>query len=222
MKKVLRFLFGTTIIVGLMVCVVILKLSSERSLSAQPTLSQQPGPRVVENVPYAVKVNVKGLGSRGSGALVRNDLVLTSYSIVRKRKNGEEIAVEFADGFKCSATIVKTDPVIGLALLRIKPVLYPNAAPSILKASKKDTVTIYGFTAGGISAAVIGKVVGYRMIHRDRSLDTFLVNNKSLPGMVGGPVIDESGDMVGILHGSWVYSNCTDLVTIKKFLSDVN
>jgi S1-C subfamily serine protease len=176
----------------------------------------------VENVPFAVKVNVKKLGSRGSGVLVRNDLVLTNYRIIRKRKHGEEIIVEFADGFKRTASLVKTDPILDLALLRIKTVLYPCAAPALLRVTKRDAVTIYGFPAGGISAAVIGEVVAFRAILRDEPRGTFLVNNKSLPGMIGGPVLNESGDLVGVLHGSLVYSNCTDLVAIKKFLSDVD
>lgn len=185
-------------------------------------LAQQPGPQIVQKVPFAVKVTVKKLGARGSGTLIRGDMVLTSYSIVSKRKNGEAVTVTFQDGFQREASIVKTDPILGLALLRIKPVLYPSAAPAMLGTVKRDTVTIYGFSAGEISAQVIGRVVAFRSIRRKGPRELFLVNNKSLPGMVGGPVLNSSGDMVGILYGSWVYSNCTNLVTIQKFLEGVN
>jgi S1-C subfamily serine protease len=185
-------------------------------------LSGQPGPQIVEKVPFAVKVTVDKLGARGSGTLIRGDMVLTSHSIVAKRKNAETITVTFQDGFQRAASIVKTDPILGLALLRIKPVLYPSANPALLGTVKRDTVTIYGFSAGEISAQVIGRVVAFRAIRRNGPREMFLVNNKSLPGMVGGPVLNSSGDMVGILYGSWVYSNCTSLDTIKKFLEDVN
>ena len=186
----------------------------------EENLSSQIGPRIVEKVQFAVKVSCRAY--RGSGTLIRGDLVLTSYGIIRRRKGGEAITVEFQDGFQRDASIVKTDPLLGLALLRIKTVLYPSVAPALLGAVKKDTVTIYGFPAGGISARVIGDVVAFRSVRRNRPHDTFLVNNKCLPGMVGGPVLNESGDMVGILYGSLVYSNCTNLGTIKKFLRDVN
>jgi hypothetical protein len=39
--------------------------------------------------------------------------------------------------------------------------------------------------------------------------------------MKGGPVLDEAGDMVGILSGTFAYSNCTGLEAIKDFLSDM-
>lgn len=204
-------------------CVIIYMSASyiwtECTSNVEEPLSGQIGPRIVERVPFAVKVSVDKLLARCSGTLIRGDLVLTSYNVIRDRKNGEAITVKFHDGFEREASLVKSDKVLGLVLLRIKPVLYPSAAPALLRATKKDSVTIYGFSVGEISAQVIGEVVAYRAIRRGSPRDTFLVNNKCLPGMVGGPVLNSSGDLVGILYGSWVYSNCTDLLVIKKFLS---
>jgi S1-C subfamily serine protease len=185
-------------------------------------MAQQLGPQVAKQRSFVVRVLVKDrVTLRGTGTLIRNDLVLTSYSLVKDGTRSQEITVKFLDGFTRKARVVKTDRLLGLALLKIKTVLYPAALPAQLRAQKRDVVTICGLPITGQYAEVTGKVVAYRTIRRENNRELFLVNNKSIVGMPGGPVVNKAGDIVGVLYGSWVYSNCTDLLALKSFLADV-
>lgn len=219
--KVLKNLL--VIIAVVFACLLVVREIGKRgALSTEPTLSQQLGPRVTKQRSFVVRVTVKDrVTLRGTGTLVRNDLVLTSYALVKDGTRSQEITVKFLDGFTRKARIVKKDQLLGLVLLKIKPVLYPVSCPAQLRAQKRDVVTICGLPISGQYAEVTGKVVAYRTIRRENDRELFLVNNKSIVGMPGGPVVNQAGDIVGVLYGSWVYSNCTDLLAVKKFLSDV-
>ena len=187
------------------------------------SFSGQVGPRVATQPGFVVKVIVDfpRHQDRGSGALIRNDMILTCYHNIRDRRGSETISIEFLDGFTATASVVKTDSTLDLALLRIKPVLYPCVKAALINPANKDTITICGFPMGGKYAEVMGELVGRRSHKSGGPSEIFLVNNKSISGMSGGPALDANRDLVGVLFGSNVYSNCTDIVAVRKFLESV-
>lgn len=186
-------------------------------------LSSQPGPQTVSQKAFVAKVvvNYPRRQDVSTGTLIRNDLVLTCYHAIKERYRSGTITVEFVDGYTTEARVIKIDPLRDLALLRIKPVLFPCAKAALIPAVKDDVITICGFQYAKTYAEVTGELVGHRSPFPDDPNKLFLVNNKCYVGMPGGPALDSNGDMVGMLFGSFAYSNCIDLVVIKNFLASV-
>lgn len=159
---------------------------------------------------------------KGSGCLIRADLILTCHHVIRDFKPGSKVTVEFKDGLVREATIDKVNKTIDLALLRIEPVIIPAASPARRAAIKRQEVVISGFPGGGGYSEVRGRVVGFRSSSpRQPEPEFFVVNNRAKSGMSGGPVFNMGGEVVGVLFGSVQFANCTGLDAIKSFLSDV-
>lgn len=221
MMKAIKILFGTVVVAAAIYVIVVLGIVRLVMPVGMVLSERQAAPTVATQPSYVVRVTAEGRTPiAGSGFLVRNDVVLTAYRNV-KRVNRRTIQVEFMDGYKCEATIIKAHPFWDLALLRIKPVLYPEARPAMVPAAKGETVTVCGFPIGLRYGEVSGEVVGRRT--RAQDIDSlFLVNNQALPGMVGGPVIDTNGDVVGIMYAANLYISVTDIDIVKRFLATEN
>jgi S1-C subfamily serine protease len=173
----------------------------------------------VEQPQFVVKVHVHD-GS-GTGSLVRSDLVLTCHHVIRDSRPGDRIYVEFKNGLERDATVVKVNKDTDLALLRIEPVLLSCAKPANKAAVKNQEVVIGGFPQGNEYAEVRGRVVDFHSYERNGPQVLFSVSNRVASGVSGGPVLNVSGDVVGVLFGSLRFAHCTGLDAIKDFLSDV-
>ena len=171
-------------------------------------------PSLIAGEAYAQQVEV-GLDAivriegpvQGSGTLfnLKNKIiVLTAWHVLKSVRNGEEVDIVIKDG--------RTGPIINSTIMRIGNVDMAIAEvdsisniPDIYIATESTTAgtdaKVYGYPndSGGklkvsegmiFSNANIGIDQGYQMIY---SMET-------KPGMSGGPIIDEYGNLVGI-HG---------------------
>ncbi len=136
--------------------------------------------------------------SLGSGFVVDSrGYILTNNHVV---KDASKIKVKLQDGRSLDATVVGTDPQTDLAVLRIKASDLP-----ILRLSDSDQAKVgqwvlafgspFGLeetmTAGIISAK--GRVIGAG------PYDNFLQTDAAInPGNSGGPLVDLTGQVVGI------------------------
>lgn len=157
-----------------------------------------------------------------SGTLIRSDLVLTCHHAIRDTRPGDRVFVRFKHGMEKDAVVIKTDKDLDLAILRIEPVITAAARPARKVAIKNQDVVIGGFPSAGEYREVRGTVIGFRDATKNSpGKEFFLVNQRAASGMSGGPVLNVSGEVVGVLFGSLRYANCTGLAAIKTFLADV-
>ena len=150
-------------------------------------------------VVVAVSVTACGERATGTGVLVANDTILTAAhtvgdaGIVRvvhgQRIFSGEVRGVFADG-RDLAVIDLEAPLPG-----------PVAAAPLPRDG--TAVTIVGFPAGGLRASVVGPtVVVPERAERLLTGPLAAVQAPTRAGMSGGPAVDSSGNLVGILVAS--------------------
>lgn len=159
---------------------------------------------------------------KGSGCLIRGDLVLSAYHVVRDHRAGDKVKIRFSTDLVREGTIIKVDPKWDLSLIRIKPVLYPVVRPAGKSVMKGQTVNICGFPHGNEYAERRARVQGFRSPGPRDPQHMFTVRVRSESGMSGGPVFNDGGELVGVLFGTGTYSNCTGLQAIARFLKGVD
>ncbi|MDR3439955.1 serine protease [Telmatospirillum sp.] len=135
----------------------------------------------------------------GSGFFVRNDArLLTNKHVVEKCA---AVSVETADGNEALATVLAIAPESDLALIKVDA-----AAPAVATFREKvrmdgHRAVVIGYPSHGlprikptlVPAALMGPV----------SMDgqRFVLQGDIRPGNSGGPVLDESGLVVGVVFG---------------------
>ncbi len=187
---------------------------STGSLSAQPlsqrfllagqkktrgeTVSTTPLPAIARII-----VPEKDVVSYGSGSLidVRDDygLVVTNWHVVRDA-NGV-ISVLFPDGFSSKAEVVKVDKDWDLAALSIRK---PAAAPLPMTATPPQPgqkLFIAGYGSGDFRAAA-GNCLGYGSPEQGLPQELVEVDAEARHGDSGGPILNERGEIAGVLFGT--------------------
>lgn len=160
----------------------------------------------------AINCRVEGLGNfLGTGAVVHpSGYVLTSTTVVPPK--ADNIRCHFIGAFNCPARLVVADEKLELALLKVDP---PANTPAIpFRDSKNVTVGESVFTLGDAftAFAASGKfTVSFGIISGRYDLDRQMAPQKvyegpalettatMAAGMDGGPLLDASGQIVGLL-----------------------
>jgi putative serine protease PepD len=200
--------------------------SSSESSSAGPTSSPvvnqkdvAPAADSVESVarsvlPSVVKINVKGQQGEGSGSgiVISSDgEILTNNHVVEVAGQGGEISVNFNDGSAKKATVVGTDPLTDLAVIKAEGVsgLQPATIGTSTQVDVGENVVAIGspfgleatvtsgivsalnrpVSVGSASADQSGQDTTYPAIQTDAAIN---------PGNSGGPLVDLRGDVIGI------------------------
>ncbi len=193
--------------------------SSTESRVNTPVVASQDTPAPsgsVESVaasvlPSVVKINVQGAdGSAGSGSgvlLSADGEILTNNHVVEVAGNGGRMAVAFNDGSTAEATLVGTDPLTDLAVIKAQGVsgLTPAAIGSSGNLDVGENVVAIGapfgldstVTSGIVSAlnrpVSVGESQGtattYPAIQTDAAIN---------PGNSGGALVNMRGELVGI------------------------
>ena len=162
----------------------------------------------------------------GSGVVVGKDgFILTCAHVV---DGTGKVDVMFDDGITNSvyqASVIKTDAKLDLALLRL------NSAPGPLRpiSLSKMPTPPRGTPVAAIGAplkifrTVTAGIVSY--CGPDDGQDILVFDAKVMPGSSGGPVIDEQGDLIGIVTGGlgrdeYRLPRAVYLTEIEKFLAD--
>ena len=162
----------------------------------------------------------------GSGVVVgRDGFILTCAHVV---DGTGRVDVMFGDGITNNvyqATVVKSDARLDLALLKL------NSAPGLLRpiSLSKMPTPPRGTPVAAIGAplkifrTVTAGIVSY--CGPDEGQDILVFDAKVMPGSSGGPVIDEQGDLIGIVTGGlgrdeYRLPRAVYLTEIEKFLAD--
>ncbi len=163
----------------------------------EPTF--QPHPAIAR-----ITVPEKNAVSYGSGTLIdaRGEfgLVVTNWHVVRDAAG--TITVDFPEGHRSAAHVVRTDPDWDLAALAIHR---PKAEPLPISDQLPrvgEVLTIAGYGSGQYRAAA-GPLAGFaapRFGFPEEMLDLAAVEARQ--GDSGGPIINQRGEVCGVLFGS--------------------
>jgi putative serine protease PepD len=176
-------------------------------------------------LPSVVKITVTGASGSGSGSgvvLSEDGEILTNNHVVEVATDGGQLSVSFDDGTTAEATIVGTDPVTDLAVIRAEGVsdLTPAAIGDSDALGVGEEVVAIG-SPFGLEATVTSGIVSalnrpvaiseasssgavpdtvYPAVQTDAAIN---------PGNSGGPLVNMAGEVVGI--NSSIRSNSTSL-----------
>jgi hypothetical protein len=142
--------------------------------------------------------------SSGSGSLVAvNDLfgmIVTNWHVVRDAVG--PIAVHFPDGFRSMAVVLQTDRDWDLAALAIsrphvRPIAISNRAPQ-----PGEMLTIAGYDKSRTFRMVSGRCIKYASPMGNFPAEMIKLEVSARQGDSGGPILDDRGNLVGVLWGS--------------------
>jgi serine protease Do len=142
-------------------------------------------------------VGIQRPGGSGSGVIIRSDgVVITNAHVVG---NAPQVRVSMTDGSEFTGTVLGRDPTIDIAVVRIPGTAFP-AAPL----ADSDLLQV------GQSAIAIGNPLGFeRTVTRGivsglnralgETLDELIQTDAAInPGNSGGPLLNSSGQVIGI------------------------
>jgi hypothetical protein len=167
--------------------------------ASAPAASQSPPLPAVARIVVPEKDGV----SYGSGTLidVRGPfgLVITNWHVVRDAAG--QVNVEFPDGFKSPAEVVKTDKDWDLAALsiyrpRTAPLPITSAAPQ-----PGDELTIAGYGSGAWRITS-GRCTQYLAPGVEFPHELVELAAEARQGDSGGPILNHRGELAGVLFGS--------------------
>ena len=176
-------------------------------------------------LPSVVKINVKGAQGEGSGSgiIISSDgEILTNNHVVALAGQSGELSVNFNDGSAKKATVVGTDPLTDLAVIKAEGVsgLTPARIGNSNDLAVGEEVVAVGSPFGldatvteGIvsslnrpvtvsegSSSTGGTDTAYPAIQTDAAIN---------PGNSGGPLVNMAGQVVGI--NSSIYSSSSSM-----------
>jgi putative serine protease PepD len=164
-------------------------------------------------LPSVVKINVKGAQGEGSGSgiIISSDgEILTNNHVVEVAAGGGEISVNFNDGTAKKATVVGTDPLTDLAVIKAEGAsgLKPASIGRSTQVDVGENVVAIGspfglqatVTSGIVSALNRPVSVGSASAQggQDTTYPAIQTDAAINPGNSGGPLVDLAGDVVGI------------------------
>jgi putative serine protease PepD len=161
-------------------------------------------------LPSVVKINVRGSQGEGSGSgiIISSDgEILTNNHVVAVAGNGGKITVNFNSGSTVKATVIGTDPLTDLAVIKAKGV--SGLDPATLGHSDQldvgEAVVAIG-SPFGLDATVTTGIVSAlnRPVSVGQTQDTattypaIQTDAAINPGNSGGPLVNRRGEVVGI------------------------
>jgi serine protease DegQ len=175
---------------------------SESGTSEGPaTPSSLTVPEIVDVVQPSV-VTVLTDGGSGSGVVYDDDgTVITNEHVVRGE---QQVRLSFADGAQVDATVVATDAVVDLAVLRAERTDVPPADFDTDLPQVGALAVVIGSPLGFQETVTAGIISGlHRSIPGSASTTASLVDLVQTdapisPGNSGGALVDADGDVVGI------------------------
>jgi putative serine protease PepD len=170
-------------------------------------------------LPSVVKINVKNSQEEGSGSgiIISSDgEILTNNHVASVAGKTGDISVSFNDGTAKKATVIGTDPLTDLAVIKAQGVsgLQPATIGKSEKIAVGENVVAIGspfgldatVTSGIVSAVNRPVSVGSSesggqadgQTSQDTTYPAIQTDAAINPGNSGGPLVDLSGDVVGI------------------------
>jgi S1-C subfamily serine protease len=173
-----------------------------RTLETKPVPS--PATRSYEAVRSSI-VRVRADGSTGTGVVVVNrGVILTSLHVLR---GADHAQITFESGLEAEAMVISAQPENDVAVLqavRVPDDLKAATLRSAKKLVEGEHVTVVGFPYGigpSVSSGVISglkrEYVSADGQHQLRNLIQF--DAAANPGNSGGPLVNASGEVIGIV-----------------------
>jgi len=196
-------------------------LGAERIVPVAP-----PDPAVVNNprivAAQASIVKVSGTARscsreiEGSGFVFAADRVMTNAHVVAGVRDP---SIRLADGRQLKATVVYYDPHVDVAVLEVAGLANLGARPLAFDASEAGPGTsaiIAGYPQNGPYSALAVRIRGIENargpdIYQDRQVtrEVYALRGDVEPGNSGGPLLDTSGHVYGVVFGKAVNDNDT-------------
>jgi S1-C subfamily serine protease len=165
-------------------------------------------------LPSIVSIDVKGQGQgdQGTGMVItKNGLVITNNHVIAAAVNGGTITVTRTGSTKAlPATLIGTNPIDDVALIRIDnvsgltPVTFGNSNDLVVGDAVVAIGNALGLAAGtptvtsGIVSA-LGRTVTAGSSSSSETLNNMIQTDAAInPGNSGGPLLDSSGDVIGM------------------------
>ena len=163
-------------------------------------------------------------GKTGAGLLIANNMVLTSADLVQKDNNIYDLETVNGKTFKASAFRVNPSKNVAVLLLDKPTEFQPLPMSLTLPEVNKDillTIGLLDFEEEGENYIDNeGRVVGYRW-SEDRGAE-IIVDTFVQTVTLGGALIDQKGNIIGIAHESKKSDNSPDLfIPIESALKSV-
>jgi putative serine protease PepD len=188
-----------------------LKTGSTADAPADPTLDGSVEAVAEKALPSVVQINVSGPQGSGSGSgiiLTEDGQILTNNHVVEVAANGGAISVSFNDGTRADAEILGTDSLTDTAVIQAQDVsgLTPATIGSSDELKIGQGVVAIG-SPFGLESTVTNGIVS--ALNRPVNVASDGQGNSTTypaiqtsapinPGNSGGPLLDLSGNVVGI------------------------
>lgn len=163
-------------------------------------------------------------GKKGAGLLIAEDMILTSADLITKENN--KYLLETLNGNKFNASAFRINPNKNIAVLLLeKPIAYQPLPMSLkLPEVNKDILLTLGMLnfdeKGENYIDNEGRVVGYRWTE-DKGAE-IIVDTFVQTATLGGALIDQKGNIIGISHKSKKDDTSPDLfIPIETALKSV-
>jgi putative serine protease PepD len=172
-------------------------------------------PKLVQKLlPSVVSIDVKGGGTedQGTGMIIsKGGLVLTNNHVIAAAVNGGSISITRSGSTKSqAATLIGTNPINDVALIKINgasnlPVVtFGNSNALVAGDAVVAIGNALGLAAGtptvtqGIVSA-LGRTVTAGTSTSSETLNNMIQTDAAInPGNSGGPLLDSSGDVIGM------------------------
>ena len=189
------------------------------AVTNKPGVGYLPGgmsiPKLINKaLPSIVSIDVKGQGQEDQGTgmvITKNGLVITNNHVIAAAVNGGTITVTRTGSTKAlPATLVGTNPIDDVALIRINniagltPVTFGDSNDLVVGDAVVAIGNALGLAAGtptvtsGIVSA-LGRTVTAGSSNSSETLSNMIQTDAAInPGNSGGPLLDSSGDVIGM------------------------
>ena len=161
-------------------------------------------------------------GSRGSGFIIDpTGYILTAHHVIDRAR---AIEVRFPDSRRLAAQVVAADAQIDIAVLRVQA----DAPLPIISMGDSDTIrvgnlaAVFGYPFGRESSMSLGIISRAGRSYRDSaSFEYIQTDAGAYPGGSGGPLLNSSGQVIGIITMASERGNmgfATPINVIKRML----
>lgn len=179
---------------------------------------------------YTVRIRsqtCEGLGV-GSGFILDDTTIVTNRHVV---EGAEELEVETSEGVDLTVDVADQGLLADLAVVRlatsVEDVLGPDAPHATLAPANPDTgtdITAFGYPEGGALTVTEGVVEDFIADPQLGNLSKVIRSDVEIhPGSSGGPVIDDQGQVVGVVYAIEVATERSLIVpvdTLQRLLED--